>query len=114
MLGQCQGGSLVVATDVLGHAGRDAGDAGLLPRRALGNVDERLHGCTDVVRAHRAAGAVAVAELGHRPVVGRAQTVGLVDGRVQAGIVAGRQLARHGLGAVVVDRLGELLHNRLG
>lgn len=114
MVGQAERRRLVVSTDVLGDSGRNTGDPGLLPRRALGNSDEGLDGGRNVIGCNDPARTRAVSVGIDRPVIGGSDASGLIDGRVGVGIRAWRQRTGHDLGAVIVDRLVERLKNRTG
>ena len=91
MVGQAEGGELVVAAHVLGDAGGDAGQACFLPRGAVGDADEGLDRRRYTVSVHDAAGAGTVAEAGDSAAVGGAQSLGLIERRVKVGVVAWRQ-----------------------
>ena len=84
---------LVIATDILGASGRDAGDPGFLPRRSLGNPDERGEGIRDGVGIEMADRAGAIPELSHRPVVRGPQPPCFADGRMRIGIITDRKRA---------------------
>ena len=113
MVGQAEGGELVVAAKVLRDAGGDAGQACFLQ-----GVPSAMRMNASIAPAMPSASTTrpVPARLPKRAtgVVGGAQSVGLIERGVKVGVVAWRQGAGDDLVAVVDDRLVVHVEHRSG
>jgi len=93
VVAQPEGGSLVVATDVLHNPSGDTREPGLFPRGAFGDANQGFHRRRYSVGVDGAAGSDPVTELGDSSVEGRPQSSRLVNSGMGIAVVTGWQRA---------------------
>ncbi|PON16738.1 hypothetical protein C2W62_16880 [Candidatus Entotheonella serta] len=110
MVGNRQCRSFIVSSDILCHAGGNARNARLLPRRSGGNASKCLNRVRNVLDPYGTACTGAVAMHRHGTIIGRSQATRLVNGRVGIGVVTGRERTNEHFGTLIDNRFGKCFH----